>query len=164
MTAEILKPTWTLVMEMLAQLHQLGHQRLRLSCGVAPNGVYWRYSVAPAEQFEANGYLLQRSLYPGVAYGTSNGEKSPFQWPEQEQHADALARRFLASFPAVAAAGRGSDEEYARWFAEAVELSRPDGAIVMYGEYVDAEEEGRFHVTNGSWVGLPPGLRGLGRL
>ncbi len=98
-------------MEMLAQLHLLGYQRLRLSCGVAPNGLYWRYSVAPAEQFKADGYLLRVGLYPGMAYGTSNGDSVPFQWPEQTQDAEALARRFLASFPAVAEAGRGSDEE-----------------------------------------------------
>jgi len=39
-----------------------------------------------------------------------------------------------------------------------VELSQPDGAIVMFGEDVDAKEEGRFHVTNGNWLRLPSGV------
>lgn len=155
------KLTWILVIEMVARLHELGYQRLRLSCGAAPNGLYWRYCVAPAEQFQADGYLLQRHVYPGVAYGSSNGGDPPFGWENGlELDTEALVRRFLERFAAAAEAGRESDPEYARWFAELVELSRPDGAVVMYGEYVDAQADGRFEITNGKRVRLPPPLSG----
>lgn len=154
------KATWILVIEMLARLHDLGYQRLRLSCGAAPNGLYWRYSVAPAEQFSANGYLLQDDVYPGTAYGSSSGSSAPFEWEGPAQDADALARRFLESFPEVAKVGRGEDPAYARWFAEVAERCQPDGAVVMYGDYVEAEAEGRFEFTNGKWVELPPPLSG----
>jgi hypothetical protein len=150
------KPTWTLVMEMLARLHELGYQRLRLSCGAAPTGLSWRYSVAPVGQFQVDGYLLDPDVYPGVAFGSSPGHVTPFQWEEEAPDAESLARLFLERFPEVAEAGRGSDPEYARWFAEAVERCRPDGAPVMYGEYVDAQAEGRIDVTNGKWLTLPP--------
>lgn len=144
-------------MEMLVRLHELGHQRLRLSAGASPAGMHWRYGVAPLEKFKTNGYLLQPDYYPGVAYGSSNGCDPPFAWANFEGlDANGLAHKFLESFADEAEAGRGSDPEYARWFAQAVELCQPDRAFVMYGDYVDAEQSGSFDLPDGASIGLPP--------
>ena len=144
-------------MEMLVRLHELGYQRLRLSAGASPAGMHWRYGIAPVEQFEPNGYMLQPDYYPGEAYGSSNGYDAPFDWDDAEGlNTNGLASRFLERFPAAAEVGRGSDPEYARWFAQAVKLCQPNGAFVMYGDYVDAEEAGGFNLPNGVLVELPP--------
>ena len=144
-------------MEMLVRLHELGYQRLRLSAGASPAGMHWRYCVAPVEQFEPNGYLLQPDHCPGEAYRSSNGHDSPFGWGDAEGlNTNELASKFLESFPEVADAGRGSDAEYARWLAQAVVLCQPNAAFVMYGDYVDAEEAGGFNLPNGELLGLPP--------
>ena|SRR5680860_626910 len=92
--------TPVLVMEMLTRLHQLGYQRLRLSTGMSPNGMSWRYSVAPIDQFEPDGYLLQRRHYPGTAFGSSRGQGPPFEWESSEGlDPDELARQFAAETP-----------------------------------------------------------------
>lgn len=154
------KLTWILAMEMLARLHELGYQRLRLSCGISPTGLNWRYSVAPVEKFEANGYMLREGYYPGEAFGSTSGLDTLFMWGEvQGLSPDELAQRFLDTYPTVAAAGQGNDPAYARWFAEALERCRPDGALVMYGEYVDAAAEGKFQIRHDKWMTLPPVLQ-----
>lgn len=146
------------VLEMLARLHERGYQRLRLSSGISPTGLNWRYGVAPADHFEPNGYGLQGSHYPGVAFGTTRGDDPPFGWEDaQGLGADELAALFLERFPDVAAAGLGSDAEYAGWLARTLEACRPDGAPVMYGEYVDAAGDGYIEVGDGKSVPLPPG-------
>lgn len=146
------------VMEMLAELHGLGYQRLRLSSGISPTGLNWRYSVAPADQFEGNGYLLRSGLYPGSAFGTTRGDDDPFGWDgTRDLSARQLAELFIERYPAVAAAGKGNDADYAAWFLSALQTSRPDGAPVMYGEYVDVAADG-FIETADRRIPLPPVL------
>lgn len=144
------------VMEMLAKLHRLGYERLRLSSGISPTGLNWRYSVAPANQFEPNGYLLRGGLYPGAAFGTTRGDDAPFGWEGAEHAAPhELADHFLARFPEVAAAGRGPDASYVAWFDAALAASKPEGAPVMYGEYMDVAQDG-FIMTGDKRIPLPP--------
>ncbi len=146
------------VMEMLAQLHELGYERLRLASGISPTGLNWRYSVAPADQFEANGYLLRDGRYPGAAFGTTRGDDAPFGWDGAEElGGTGLADMFLERFPDVAAAGKGPDPNYKQWFASALAASRPDGAPVMYGEDVDVAATG-YIMTGDERVPLPPPL------
>lgn len=154
------KFTWTRVMELLAQLHEWGYQRLRLTAGAAPTGLSWRYAIAPLTMFDANGYRLKSGIRPGAVFGTSCGQYPPFGWAGvQDLGAEGLARKFLEAFPETAAAGLGPDPEYASWFAELVVLCGPTGAVVMFGDYADAEEEGGFYITSGAWSGLPPRAR-----
>ena len=144
------------VMEMLERLHQLGYQRLRLSSGSSPNGAAWRYGIAPASQFEPGGYLLKGGSPTTTAFASTRGDDAPFGWPDGGGlDADALARLFLERFPAVAAAGWGDDPDYAAWFGALLEASRPRGAPVMFGEYVDVAADGCIRVGD-TRVPLPP--------
>lgn len=143
-------------MEMLARLHELGYQRLRLSSGMSPTGLNWRYAVAPKSQFEPGGYLLKGGFDPGAAFGTTRGEEAPFDWEDAEGlDPEALAELFLARFPKLAKAGLGEDPDYAAWFKSLLEASRPRGAPVMYGDYVDVEVDG-YVWTGYQQVPLPP--------
>lgn len=150
------------VMEMLAQLHQLGYERLRLCSGISPTGLNWRYGVAPASQFEANGYLLRGGFYPGAAFGTTRGDDAPFGWDGAEELGGVeLASLFVERFPDVAAAGQGQDPSYKDWFASALAASRPDGAPVMFGEDVDVAADG-YIMTGDKRLPLPPRLPASG--
>src|SRR5690606_18481848 len=131
-------------------LHERGYQRLRLSSGISPTGLNWRYSVAPADHVGPNGYQLRPGHYPGTAFGTTRGDDAPFGWDDAEGlDPDQLAELFPERFPAVAAAGRGSDPEYAAWLARTLEACRSDGAPVMYGEDVDVAADGYIGVGDG---------------
>ena len=57
----------------------------------------------------------------------------------------------------MAAAGKGDDADYAAWFLSALEVSRPDGAPVMYGEYIDVAVDG-YIKTSDRRIPLPPVL------
>lgn len=147
-------------MDMLARLHVRGYQRLRLSSGWSPAGLHWRYSIAPVDQFMRNGYLLKQRYYPGEAASSTGPNNPPFSWDVgTNPKPDALASMFIARFPRVAAAGRGSDVAYAAWFAEMLEVCRPDGMPFMYGEHVDAAADKYFKTYNGMRVPLPPVAR-----
>lgn len=146
-------------MEMLTRLHQRGYQRLRLSSGISPTGLNWRYAIAPADDFEPNGYRLTGGMYPGVAFGTTRGDDAPFGWEDaQDLSPDQLAERFVESFPAAAAAGLGTDLDYAAWLVETLAVCRPAGAPIMFGEYVDPVADGHFGVGDEKRVPLPPRL------
>lgn len=149
------------ILEMLARLHERGYQRLRLSSGISPTGLNWRYGVAPADHFEKDGYRLRGGHYPGTAFGTTRGDDPPFGWDDARGLGpDQLAALFLERFPEVAAAGSGSDAGYVEWLARTLEACQPDGAPVMYGEYVDVAADGYIAVADGKCVPLPPGLPG----
>ena len=144
------------VMEMVERLHQLGYQRLRLSSGSSPNGAAWRYGIASADQFERGGYLMRGGTFPGAAFWSTRGDDAPFGWEDgADLDADGLAALFVERFPAIAAAGRGSDPDYAMWFATLVEASRPEGTPAMFGEYVDVATDGYIR-TGANRVPLPP--------
>lgn len=147
------------VLRMLRELHGRGYERLRLSSGISPSGLHWRYSIAPAEDFEPNGYLLRHDRYPGDAAASTGGTDPPFNWQvTDDADPKVLADHFLEHFPGVAAAGLGPDPAYAQWLRDALDACLPDGAPIMYGDYVDAARDGIDTNNSNSPLALPPGL------
>ena len=149
------------VVAMLRRLHQLGYERLRLSAGISPTGLHWRYSIAQVDMFEADGFRLKGGHYPGVAFSTTGGDDPPFGWDGTEGlDAKQLATLFLERFPEVALAGRGGDAAYGAWFEALVESCGTDGAPIMFGEDIDVKVGGRIGIGKGRSVPLPPPLPG----
>lgn len=149
------------VMAMLRRLHELGYERLRLSAGISPTGLHWRYSIAQVDMFDANGFRLQGGHYPGIAFSTTGGDDPPFRWEGTEGlDAEHLADLFLDRFAEVASAGRGKDAAYVAWFAALVESCGTDGAPIMFGEDIHVTVSGRIGIGNGRSVPLPPRLPG----
>jgi hypothetical protein len=142
---------------MLQELHTRGYERLRLSSGISPSGLHWRYSIAPAGDFEPNGYLLRYDRYPGEAAASTAGADPPFGWQvSDELSPHLLADHFLESFPRVAAEGFGRDRAYAQWLRDALTACAPDGAPIMYGEFVDAAVDGIDTNNRSAPLPLPP--------
>jgi len=130
-------------MLLLRTLHKRGFERLRLSVGISPSGLHWRYEIAPAQSFNPDGATVKRELYIQGAFASSNGTSPPFGWKGAEAAApEELAGWFVERFPAVAGAGRGVDAAYAAWYENVLELTEPDGLLVIYGEYHHLARDG----------------------
>lgn len=131
------------IMLLLSALHKRGFERLRFSAGISPSGLHWRYEIAPAESFNADGATIMHELYTHDAFGSSNGKLPLFDWEGAEAAPpEGFADWFQKHFPAVAEAGKGADTPYAEWFEHVLELTAPEGLVVMYGEYHDLVRDG----------------------
>lgn len=132
-------------MLLLRTLHKRGFGRLRFSSGMSPSGLHWRYAIAPVQVFNPDGMTLNWELdLASLSVRTSSdGESPPFDWrgaegASQEVFADWFEKRF----PAVVEAGRGEDAAYVAWYERVLELTAPEGLLVMYGDDHDPERDG----------------------
>jgi hypothetical protein len=131
------------VMLMLHTLHKRGFEKLRFSAGISPSGLHWRYEIAPAQSFNPDGATVKHELYARGAFASSNGKSAPFDWREAETATlEEFAEWFVEHLPEVAEGGRGADTAYAAWYKHALELTAPEGLLVMYGEYHDLARDG----------------------
>lgn len=147
------------VMLLLHTLHKRGFERLRLSAGLSPSGLHWRYEIAPAQSFNTDGATLKHELYARGAFASCSGKSPPFDWmgaetATLEEGADWFGERY----PVVAEVGRGEDTAYAVWYEQVLELTAPEGLLVMYGEYHDFETDGILvlRMDERTEVPLPP--------
>ena len=143
---------------MVRELHRLGYERLRVAPGLAARGGAWRCDVVPAaETCRENGTLTP----PGrsAQRTTARGWAARLRVGRAERDSPAqLAAKFVARFPAVAAAGFGDDAAYAAWFAEMVRVTAPMGLPYAYWD-----SDGRWtlgitqlNTTAGGPVPVPP--------
>lgn len=146
------------LMEMVRELHRQGYERLRLHPGLAPSGLYWRCSVyavgedgAPVRSEE-----LRREETPRYSSGSG---MAVFGWTDAEGDTPAeLAAKFVARFPAHAAAGLGADPEYARWYQDMMEKTAPLGVIYGYADYpLPGNAMSVANAPPGTTIPLPPG-------
>lgn len=128
------------VIRMVAELHRLGYQRLRIMPYLHPNA--WRLAVAPAEFFsKVNGAFipLNRLTERNVAiYSAAGAGDAYFDWLDAHGNdARALADKFIARFPDIASKGKGRDWAYAGWLAELVGfLEQGDWLPTVEWEYM----------------------------
>lgn len=110
------------VIRMVAELHRLGYQNIRIHPYVHP--LAYRVLVAPSEVFSShNGACSVSGLLadePPTTYSSASGTQY-FGWTDAAtDNARDLAEKFIARFPEVAGAGQGRDWTYAGWLAELV--------------------------------------------
>lgn len=137
------------VMELVAALHRLGYQRLRLTCqvalGIAPAPI-WLGDIVPVTCTRRDhGALLidadrtprgNRFLPEGTPHGppTFSSRRMPipdYPWPHfLEQTPEECARTWVSAYPALAEEGHGMDKPYADWFATALTATEPGGILV----------------------------------
>src|SRR5689334_23222532 len=113
------------VLHMVAELHRRGHERIRICPGLAPSGLYWRCTVAPAALFSVeHGAMLASADDDVVARYTTGDEDRYFGWDDARTATPSeLAELFVQRFPRIAEAGSGSDAAYAQWYVEMLELT-----------------------------------------
>ncbi|MFH7028419.1 MAG: hypothetical protein ACHBN1_24270 [Heteroscytonema crispum UTEX LB 1556] len=121
---------------MVSELHAKGFQRLRIAPGMSPSGIYWRCSIVPiANIVPGHGAIA----FPGTllkAKYTSGANENYFDWKDAANLTPSqLADMFIERFPEIAEAGKGSDEAYAQWYSEMLELTHPDVFPIAYADW-----------------------------
>jgi len=118
------------VLQLVAELHLRGYQLLRACPAMAPSGMSWRCSVAPASLVSpSHGALLAEDAWnsPLVAHYTSAAGDEYFGWTDAAHDTPSgLARRFIQRFPQIVEAGEGSDRLYSDWYVEMLHLTYPN--------------------------------------
>lgn len=104
--------------------HARGLERLRLSCGLAPSGGYWRLTLAPAESFDpsdSTGRRLHGSARDALSWSTGSVPDFHGLTLTMETTPEEVADHLEFVLPASMV--RGSDPAYAAWLAEAIDES-----------------------------------------
>ncbi|MEN3749293.1 hypothetical protein TPR58_19120 [Sphingomonas sp. HF-S3] len=134
----------TRLLTMVHELHKAGYQRIRISPGMSPSGVYWRCSITHIGAMDADG----RRVAPGaaadqVAFYTSGAEDRYFDWPDARARSGReLAVRFIERFPQIAQPGLGRDWAYAGWLTEILGRAELGRLPVFFADYPLSFEDG----------------------
>ncbi len=119
------------VLEMVAILHEMGYERLRIFPRTVMSGMAWRCSVLPAGLMsKENGAMpADEDLVPdgrNCAQFSTNMFRKYFGsivpgalTPRQ------LAEEFIVEYPEIVQRGLGADREYAAWYSEMLILTAP---------------------------------------
>lgn len=128
------------VVLLLHELHRRGYEQLRLFCGWAPSGLYWRWNIYP------------KCLMLNDANWEKHDDCTPFDCPHgtairpqgnwnHVEAADELLRNAK-----LLELGKLPDEEYVRWYAQIAEHAKRGEYPVAFGE---------FFPSNDSWLFEP---------
>jgi len=122
---------------MVAELHKLGYEGLRVTPFHSPSGCYWRCVILPASMTSpTHGARLARDDdYESLPrYSSADGDNY-FGWANLKSKTPlVLAKRFIREFPNFAEQGHHPDPAYARWFATMLELTAPIGVVSAFGD------------------------------
>ncbi len=147
---------------MVAELHQSGFQRLRIVPGMSPSGMHWRCGVTHRGNISVDhGALLCHGgigeLPDFASYSSASGNEY-FGWRDARQAtARDLAGLFLQRFPELCQQARGSDWEYAGWYAYMLGLAAYGAFPVAYEDSPSPPPVAYMRTTGSpSRVLLPP--------
>lgn len=153
------------ILLMLRELHHLGFERLRAPAYMYP--LAWRCPIVPAYwthkrhggTFEEPFSQIEQLFgIPPCQYQYSSADRQfPFGWEDVAFATPSdLARRFVRDRREIASAGWGPDADYARWFEEALESTKPNGLYYAFEEFQDVTNHLYTCVTKVESVPLPP--------
>jgi hypothetical protein len=146
------------VMHMVAELHRLGYQRLRLVPARAPVG-WWRGNVsAVSNVLRTHGARARGYSGDLIARHSAAQRATVFGWEDATDDTPAvLALKFVERFPSIAAAGQGKDKPYADWYLWMLELTAPRGTFYAQGPW-DIPDDclPTLRVPGGIVIPLPP--------
>jgi len=123
---------------MVAELHKLGYEGLRICPFMSSSGCYWRCAVVPARLTRPDhGARLADDVdyYSLPRYSSADGS-AYFGWANLKPKTPlALAKKFIAEFPKFAEPGHHPDPAYARWFSTMLEQTAPVGVVTAFGDW-----------------------------
>jgi hypothetical protein len=122
---------------MVAELHKLGYEGLRVTPFHSPSGCYWRCSIVPARMTHRDhgARLADDVVYESLPKYSSAEEDNYFGWRNMKPKTPLiLAPRFIVVFPKFAEQGHHPDPAYVRWFSTMLELTAPIGVVSAFGD------------------------------
>ena len=142
---------------MVAELHQMGYQKLRIAPELAPSGCYWRCKFVPVSMISTDhGAICDVSGKLAPRY--SSGQKDDyFDWGDTAGDSPTeLALKFIARFPRIVEASRGNDNEYVGWYTEMLRVTEPEGIIYAIGDFGMPRDKISSINMDGVFVPMPP--------
>lgn len=142
---------------MVSELHDMGYQQLRIAPGVAPSGLFWRLSICAASNTLPDHGAEMRDFNEGAHYSSGAGDEY-FEWRDAANDSPReLAEKFVERSSDLAAAGKGDDPDYVRWYKEMLENTEPDGLPCAYADWpVPRDRLSLFHGSMDIEIPLPP--------
>ena len=117
---------------MIAELHEMGLQRLRAITAISPSGLHWRCTLVPAGALREDGHATLPDISYDLPTYSSAQEWDLFGLKDAEHlTVNDLALAFVRHHPMIARVAHGNDSEYAAWFREMMKLTVPDGLFYM---------------------------------
>lgn len=116
------------ILNLVAELHTKGYQRVRAWPGMSPSGAHWRCAVSYADNVDERGGFDS----------WDDGDLFPYTSGMGIVTYDADG--FLTAFPKIAEHGLGDDAAYAAWF-EDLRAKVAEGYVpVLYADYPMRED------------------------
>lgn len=113
-----------LILDAVADLHQRGHQRLRIYPNISDPGFYWRTLVVDIDNLRLDPWAWPDSSSPSFAYTMADRFTVGGMLVDANSTPTEVADRVLTAFPNTHKAGRGRDWAYAGWYVEMLGLAR----------------------------------------
>jgi hypothetical protein len=144
------------VLRMVSELHVRGYQRLRIAPGLSASGCHWRCAVTPITNISSRHGARMGHWDDTLMANYSTGSRREYFGWKDAAHAtpSKLADLFIARFPTIAEAGKGSDWLYVGWYLEMLHVTYPDALPIAYADWKLPDDY--LDTTTGVHVPLPP--------
>lgn len=118
------------------ELHAMGFEGIRPVCEMSRSGMHWRVhlDIPKARAVALRGALPRREPPLDTSYSTAEGQRifgvddTCFESPVE------LALRLLRDAPGLVHRAHTRDTPYARWYADALATTAPDGLFIDHDE------------------------------
>ena len=127
------------LLAMVHELHKAGYQRIRISPGMSPSGMYWRCLITYAANIDSDGFSIidwPNENNRKVAPYSSGSESEYFGWKDaSKMSARNLAAVFVERFPEICREGQGRDWAYSGWLTDVLGAAEQGRFTVLYADY-----------------------------
>ena len=130
------------------ELHQRGHEQLRLFAGMSPSGCSWRWYIYPKVLMKDNLFERQVDWIPFDSPSGSTGDAFP-----EEERKRITADDFVKEYDSYVSLAKGEDKEYVKWFETIVEHAKNKDFPIAFSEYFNAEQ---WKFSSGEPLVYPP--------
>lgn len=139
----------------IAELHNRGHELLRICPALSPNGASWRCIATTKDKtFEQSGAMCADTSFNATTINISNGNL--FKQKDDKLDIMSAADRFCKEYPVLAKASKGSDPEYKKWFRHALHLAQQGQIFYAVSDMDNCMRKGRMLGTKEP-LSFPPG-------
>lgn len=147
-----------LVLDAVADLHERGHQRLRIYPNISGSGLSWRTLVVDVDTLRIDPFGWPDLTSPSFAYTTAARFNIGGMLADANSTPTEIADRVLAAFPDPQLAGRGRDWAYAGWYVEMLGLARRNHGLPVGDEPSIVDGRRQWQVGANSPIDEPPPL------